>query len=94
MAAASVPEGSTPYCAARSSPNRAEMNAADPVDAQSQARRLSESLALAFQATLMVRHAPAPSAEAFIAARLGEDRAAQYGALPPGTDAAAIAARH
>jgi putative acyl-CoA dehydrogenase len=66
----------------------------DPAGAQSQARRLSESLALAFQASLMVRHAPAASAEAFIAARLGEDRGAQYGVLPPGTDAAAIAARH
>ena len=67
---------------------------ADPEDAQSQARRLSESLGLAFQASLMLRHAPSPSAEAFIAARLGEDRAAQYGVLPRGTDAAAIVARH
>ncbi|MET0782470.1 MAG: acyl-CoA dehydrogenase family protein [Microbacterium sp.] len=66
----------------------------EPEEAQTQARRLSESLALAFQASLMLRHAPSPSAEAFIAARLGEDRAAQYGVLPRGTDAAAIVARH
>jgi putative acyl-CoA dehydrogenase len=68
--------------------------AADAASAQSQARRLSESLALAFQASLMLRHAPSIDAEAFIASRLGEDRAAQYGVLPRGTDAAAIVARH
>ena len=71
-----------------------DLAGADPEEAQSQARRLSEGLALAFQASLMLRHAPSPSAEAFIAARLGEDRAAQYGVLPRGTDAAAIVARH
>lgn len=68
--------------------------AADPSEAQSQARRLTEDLALAFQASLMLRHAPSRDAEAFIAARLGEDRGAQYGVLPAGTDAAAIVARH
>lgn len=68
--------------------------AADPVSAQTQARRLSEGLALALQASLMLRHAPSLDAEAFIASRLGEDRAAQYGVLPRGTDAAAIVARH
>nr|BFF11541.1 acyl-CoA dehydrogenase family protein [Microbacterium flavescens] len=67
---------------------------ADPGEAQAQARRLTESLALAFQASLMLRHAPSTDAEAFIAARLGEDRGAQYGVLPAGTDAAAIVARH
>lgn len=67
---------------------------ADAADAQSEARRLSESLALAFQASLMLRHAPNRDAEAFIAARLGDDRGAQYGVLPAGTDAAAIVARH
>jgi putative acyl-CoA dehydrogenase len=72
----------------------ADVADADTEAAQSQARRLSEALALAFQASLMLRHAPSSSAEAFIAARLGEDRAAQYGVLPRGTDAAAIVARH
>ena len=66
----------------------------DPSAAQSQARRLSESLALAFQASLMLRFSPSIDAEAFIAARLGEDRGAQYGVLPTGTDAATIVARH
>ncbi|WP_194411514.1 acyl-CoA dehydrogenase family protein [Microbacterium cremeum] len=67
---------------------------ADPAEAQPEARRLSENLALAFQASLMLRHAPARAAEAFVAARLGDDRGAQYGVLPTGTDAAAIVARH
>jgi len=68
--------------------------AADPATAPSNARRLTEALALAFQASLMLRHAPSLDAEAFIGARLGEERAWQYGALPAGTDAAAIVARH
>jgi putative acyl-CoA dehydrogenase len=68
--------------------------AADPATAPSNARRLTETLALAFQASLMLRHAPSLDAEAFIGARLGEERAWQYGALPAGTDAAAIVARH
>ena len=42
----------------------------------------------------MLRHAPSRDAEAFIAARLGDERRAQYGVLPVGTDAAAIVARH
>ncbi|GAA1952144.1 acyl-CoA dehydrogenase family protein [Microbacterium deminutum] len=70
------------------------LRGADPVTAQAQARRLSESLALAFQASLMLRHAPSAAADAFIAARLGDDRGGQYGVLPMGTDAAAIVARH
>jgi putative acyl-CoA dehydrogenase len=72
----------------------ARLGRADAGDEQSQARRLGESLALAFQASLMLRHAPSIDAEAFIAARLGDDRGAQYGVLPAGTDAAAIVARH
>jgi putative acyl-CoA dehydrogenase len=67
---------------------------AERPEAEAQARRLSESLAVAFQASLMLRHAPTLDAETFIAARLGEDRGAQFGVLPAGTDAAAIVARH
>ncbi|MDY0909629.1 acyl-CoA dehydrogenase family protein [Microbacterium sp. CFBP9034] len=70
------------------------LRGADAGEAQSQARRLTESLAVAFQASLMLRHAPSLDAEVFIAARLGEDRGSQYGVLPVGTDAAAIVARH
>lgn len=70
------------------------LQGADAAAAQAQARRLTESLALAFQASLMLRHAPSLDAETFLAARLGDDRGAHYGVLPRGTDAAAIVARH
>src|SRR5439155_9282578 len=43
-------------------------------DAQWQARRVVEDLALAFQASLLVRAAPPAVADAFIAGRLGEAR--------------------
>ncbi|MFG6492010.1 acyl-CoA dehydrogenase family protein [Microbacterium sp. P03] len=72
----------------------AEVADADPAGAQAQARRLAENLALALQGSLMLRHAPSLDAETFLAARLGEQRGAQYGVLPRGTDAAAIVARH
>ena len=69
---------------------------ADPAgaEAQSQARRLVESLALGLQSSLMLQHAPSASADAFIAARLGDDRGVQYGVLPRWADTAAIIARH
>ncbi|MFG3531305.1 acyl-CoA dehydrogenase family protein [Streptomyces sp. NPDC047917] len=66
----------------------------DPLAAQARARASVEGMALALQASLMLRHAPAASAEAFVAARLGEGRGNQYGVLPRGTDAAAIVERH
>jgi len=69
--------------------------ATDDMDAAAaHARRLTEDLALALQASVMLRHAPQADAEAFIGARLGDDRGWQYGVLPRGTDAAAIVARH
>ena len=48
-------------------------------------RRLAESIALAFCASLLVRFSPAPLSEAYCASRLGADRSLQPGALPPGT---------
>lgn len=72
----------------------AEVAGADAGAQQAQARRVVESLALALQASLVVRHAPSGTADAFVAARLGEDRGHGYGVLPRGTDAHAILARH
>jgi putative acyl-CoA dehydrogenase len=71
-----------------------DLRGADGSAAPAQARRLSEDLALALQSSLMLRYAPTASAEAFIGARIGPERRALYGALPRGTDAAAIVARH
>src|SRR4051794_12826478 len=56
------------------------------------ARRGVEQLALAFQASLLVRYAPPYVAEAFCAARLGDGGRA-FGTLPAGVDGAAIVAR-
>jgi len=52
-------------------------------------------LALALQASLLVRHAPPAVADAFCATRLGADRAGPGlpGALPAGLDVAAIVDR-
>ncbi len=55
------------------------------------ARRAVEDLALAFQASLLVRFAPGFVADAFCARLAGGGRA--YGTLPAGVDGAAIVAR-
>jgi putative acyl-CoA dehydrogenase len=55
-------------------------------DLEVQARRLVERLALALQASLLVRHAPAEVADAFCASRLAGDGGRAFGTLPPGTD--------
>ncbi|OJX72214.1 acyl-CoA dehydrogenase family protein [Leifsonia sp. 71-9] len=60
---------------------------------ESSARPLVAALAVALQASLLLRHAPAAVADAFVAARLGPDRGSLYGELPPGLDTAAIVAR-
>ncbi|MDQ6807440.1 MAG: DNA alkylation response protein, partial [Actinomycetota bacterium] len=52
-----------------------------------------EDLALALQASLLVRHAPAAVADAFCAARLGGEGGHAYGTLPVGVDSAAIVDR-
>jgi putative acyl-CoA dehydrogenase len=56
------------------------------------ARRVVEDLAVALQASLLVRHAPALVADAFCAARLGEGGRA-FGTLPAAADAPAIVER-
>jgi len=62
-------------------------------DSQFGARRVVEQLAVALQASLLVRYAPSVVADAFCAARLGGDGGRVYGTLPPGVDAAAIIQR-
>ena len=54
------------------------------------ARRLVEDLAVALQASLLVRHAPPAVADAFCAGRLTGEHGRVYGTLPAGIDAAAI----
>jgi len=58
-----------------------------------QARRLVEHLALALQASLLVRHSPAAVSDAFCQSRLDHDGGRAFGTLPPAADLAAILER-
>ena len=60
---------------------------------ESQARRIAERIALALQASLLVRHGHPAVADAFCASRLGGDWGHAYGTLPAGLDLPAIVAR-
>jgi putative acyl-CoA dehydrogenase len=62
-------------------------------DPQFHARGMVEDLAVALQASLLVRHAPPAVADAFCATRLAGDGGRVYGTLPGGVDAAAIIER-
>jgi putative acyl-CoA dehydrogenase len=65
-------------------------------DAERRARRLVERIALALQASLLVRGAPGFVADAFCAARLGDEggiAGLQFGALPRGVDCANLVER-
>jgi putative acyl-CoA dehydrogenase len=59
---------------------------------ESEARRFVETLALLLQASLLLRHGEPLAAEAFIRTRLASDWGHTFGTLPPGVDAARIAA--
>jgi putative acyl-CoA dehydrogenase len=71
---------------------RAEFEDLDGIEAR--ARRVVERMAVALQASLLVRHSPASVADAFCASRLDRDSGHEYGTLPAGADLAAIVARH
>ena len=62
-------------------------------DAEYRARDTVDRMALALQAALLVRHAPAEIADAFCASRLAAGGHRNVGTLPRGVDAAAIVAR-
>jgi putative acyl-CoA dehydrogenase len=59
---------------------------------EGEARRVVEDLAVALQASLLVRNAPPEVADAFCAGRLGEGGRA-FGTLPPSVDTPAIVER-
>ena len=71
---------------------RRQLGSLDGETVEWRARRLVEDLAVALQASLLVRHAPPALADAFCAARLGEGGRA-FGTLPAAADAPAIAGR-
>jgi putative acyl-CoA dehydrogenase len=66
---------------------------ADTADLPYRARHVVERMALALQASLLVRGAPAFVADAFCASRLAPEGSFNYGALPRGVDVAAIIER-
>jgi putative acyl-CoA dehydrogenase len=70
---------------------RKELTSAE--DIEYRARRVVERLALVFQGSLLVRHAPAAVADAFCGSRLGGDWGIAFGTLPAGVDTAAIIER-
>jgi putative acyl-CoA dehydrogenase len=69
---------------------RTELGDLDAIE--SRARRLVERMAVVFQGSLLVRHAPAVVADAFCASRLAGSGLA-FGTLPAGVDTGAIVRR-
>jgi len=67
---------------------------ADGAELESRARRVVERMALALQASLLVRHSPPAVADAFCATRLAGEGGLAYGTLPAGVDTGAIIERH
>jgi len=65
----------------------------DVVGIEARARRVVEAMALAFQASLLVRHGHPAVAEAFLASRLRGDEGLALGTLPPGVDVGTIIER-
>ncbi len=65
----------------------------DPDRLPLRARRVAGLLALCLQGSLLLRHAPAPVADAFCASRLGGDWGAVLGTLPATTDVASLVSR-
>jgi putative acyl-CoA dehydrogenase len=61
---------------------------------QSRARRIVERMAIALQASLLVRYGDPAVADAFCASRLSGDWGNAFGTLPAGTDFSSIIERH
>jgi putative acyl-CoA dehydrogenase len=71
---------------------KAELTDLDQIEFR--ARRLVERMALALQASVLVRHGHPAVADAFCATRLAGDHGRSLGTLPAGTDTRAIVERH
>ena len=89
------PHASTPTTIAcvRASPRAWPPRTRTPASPRPSVRPLVASLAVALQASLLIRDAPAAVADAFVAARLGPERGSLYGELPAALDLAALLAR-
>ena len=65
-----------------------------PAELEHRARLVVERMAIALQASQLLRHAPTAVADAFVATRLAGDGGVHYGTLPPGTDVGTIIERN
>ena len=72
---------------------RLERELSNPDQLETRARRLTELLALALQASLLIRHAPPEVADAFCTARLAGDSGLVFGTLSANTNFGAIIER-
>ncbi|OLT29980.1 DNA alkylation response protein [Nocardiopsis sp. CNR-923] len=72
---------------------RLEQALSDTEGAEYRARSVVELMALTLQASLLLRHAPTPVAEAFTASRLGGEWGRVFGTLPDWVDTEAILER-
>jgi putative acyl-CoA dehydrogenase len=66
----------------------------DKTDAESRARRVVELMAVALQASLLVRNGDPAVAEAFCASRLDSNGSRSFGTLRPSSELAGIVRRH
>jgi putative acyl-CoA dehydrogenase len=84
--------GADPRLDAQVAKLRGELSETTGIEAR--ARRVVETMALALQGSLVVRHAPPEVAEAFCASRLAGDAGHVFGTLPAHVDFRAIVERH
>ena len=66
----------------------------DQTDVEARARRVVELMAVALEASLLVRHGDPAVAEAFCASRLDSNGGRSFGTLPPSSELAGIVRRH
>jgi putative acyl-CoA dehydrogenase len=66
----------------------------DQADVEARARRIVELMAVALEASLLVRHGDPAVADAFCASRLDSNGGRAFGTLPPSSHLAGIVRRH
>jgi len=71
-----------------------EARLADGDEAEARARSIVELMAVALEASLLIRHGDPAVADAFCASRLDSNGGRSFGTLPPSTNLAGIVERH
>jgi putative acyl-CoA dehydrogenase len=65
----------------------------NPADAESRARHVTQNIALAVQASVLLGQGPQAGAQAFLASRIAAGPPASFGTLPAGVDSGAMIER-